>query len=123
MDLNNKQSVVKDRITLLSVVMGLDPKLTVAIAMTESSLGLNQKSPTGCKGVFQMSSIAMKDLLQEMVKVDDEIIDIACGLAFIHLLVRRWKTTEEVVAHFCDPKDFDFYLERVNYYMENFNVE
>ncbi|MBE3141525.1 MAG: hypothetical protein IMZ53_13195 [Thermoplasmata archaeon] len=91
--------------------------------MTESSLGEHQKSPTGCVGVFQMSSIAMKDLLQEMSKQDDEFIDIACGLAFLYLLLRRHKTIEKATAHFCDPADADFYVERVKMYMREFKNE
>ena len=88
--------------------------------MTESSLGLNQKSGTGARGVFQMTSIAMKDLLQEMEKQDSDIIDILCGIAFLYLLEKRWGTMEEATKHFCDPKDRDFYWNRVKGYIEEF---
>lgn len=64
-----------------------------------------------------MSGIAMKDLLQEMEKADDDIIDIACGCAFLHLLLRRHKTIEAATAKFCDPNDRDFYVKRVIDYM------
>jgi len=100
--------------------MGLDPAWALAVAMVESSLGEKQKSPTGCRGVFQMSAIAMKDLLQEMEKQDDDLIDIACGLAFLHLLLKRHKTMEAATAKFCDPNDRDFYVSRVVNYMEVF---
>ena len=118
MRLNKKQLDTKDKITKLALAMGLDPVWASAVAMTESSLGMKQKSPTGCVGVFQMSSIAMKDLLQEMKKQDDDIIDIACGLAFLHLLLKRHGTKEAAVAHFCDPADRKFYIDRVNDFME-----
>lgn len=123
MNLLPKQIEVKNKITLVSNAIGLDPSWAISIAMTESSLGLNQRSRTGCKGVFQMSSIAMKDLLKEMEKTDDDIIDITCGLAFLHLLLKRFKTIEEATRHFCDPNDKDFYIKRVFDYMKEFSNE
>jgi membrane-bound lytic murein transglycosylase MltF len=120
MELTNKQLDIKDKIIKIATAMGIDPLLAVAVAMTESSLGINQKSPTGCVGVFQMSSIAMKDLLQEMKKQDDDIIDIACGVAFLHLLLKRHGNVNEAISHFCDPADRAFYIDRVNFFMEVF---
>jgi len=120
MQLSQKQLKVKDKIVKIATAMGVDPVWACAMAMTESSFGERQKSPTGCKGVFQMSSIAMKDLLQEMEKADDELIDIACGLAFLHLLLDRHKTIVHATEHFCDPKDIMFYIPRVLKYMEEF---
>lgn len=87
--------------------------------MTESSLGINQISPTGCKGVFQMSTIAMKDLLQAMTDEDEDMIDIACGLSFLRLLYKRWGNIEDATLHYCAPADRNFYLDRVKNYMEN----
>ena len=115
-----RQIEVRENIRKGAEAFGLDPSWAISVAMVESSLGVNQKSPTGCKGVFQMSSIAMRDLLQEMEKHDDDLIDIACGLAFLHLLLRRHKTIEAATAKFCDPKDRDFYVARVKEYMEIF---
>ena len=120
MNLIHRQTETKDKITKLANAIGVDPIWAISIAMVESSLGIKQVSPTGCKGVFQMSSIAMKDLLQEMAKSDDDIIDIVCGLAFLYLLLKRHKTIEEATAHFCDPKDRDFYIDRVKAYMKVF---
>lgn len=120
MNLLPRQIETKEKIRAVAEVMGLDPSWAVAVAFVESSLGEHQKSPTGCRGVFQMSSIAMKDLLQEMEKADDDLIDIACGLAFLHLLLRRHKTIEAATARFCDPRDVDFYVSRVMNYMEVF---
>ena len=120
MNLTVKQIVTKEKIRRIAEAMGVDPLWAIAVAMTESSLGEHQKSPTGCKGVFQMSSIAMKDLLQEMVKSDDDLIDIACGLAFLHLLLKRHKTLEAATAKFCDPNDRDFYVSRVINHIEVF---
>lgn len=121
MELNPKQLEIKDKIIQGAKAIGIDPNWVLAVAMTESSLGLNQRSPTGCKGVFQMSSIAMKDLLLEMEKQDDEVIDIACGVAFLYLLLKRHKTIDKATAHFCDPKDRLFYINRVHDYMKEFN--
>ncbi len=120
MNLLARQLKVKKTIEDFSKLFGLDPAWPLAIAMTESSLGINQKSPTGCKGVFQMSPIAMRDLLQEMEKSDDDLIDISCGLAFLYLLLKRHKTIEAATMKFCNPDDRDFYFSRVINYMEVF---
>ncbi|MBU2346540.1 MAG: hypothetical protein KJ888_20310 [Gammaproteobacteria bacterium] len=120
MHLIPKQSRTKEVIEKLAPFFDLDPLWATAIAMEESSLGINQLSSTGCKGIFQMSSIAMKDLLQEMEKSDDDIIDIASGLAFLHLLLKRHKTIEQATDHFCDPADRPFYFAHVSAYMKVF---
>lgn len=116
--LNYKQENTKEKIEKMCEFFSLDKEWPVAMAMTESSLGLNQKSPTGCRGVFQMSSIAMKDLLQEMENSDDDLIDIACGVAFLYLLLKRHKDIDVATSKFCDPKDRDFYIKRVRDYMK-----
>lgn len=115
-----KQTETKRKIREIAPFFGLDPLWPIAVAMTESSLGMNQKSPTGCRGVFQMSGIAMKDLLQEMEKADDDLIDIACGMAFLYLLLKRHLSIEAATAKFCDPRDRDFYVQRVMDYMRTF---
>lgn len=120
MNLLESQERVKGKIESICQIVGIDQAWAVAMAMTESSLGIQQKSLTGCKGVFQMSSIAMKDLLQEMDKADDEWIDILCGVAFLHLLLRRHGSIEAATARFCDPADRDFYVARVKEYMKVF---
>lgn len=111
--MNAKQLEVKTKIEQMAAILGVDPEWAVAIAFVESSLGLHQKSPTGCRGVFQMSTIAMKDLWLEMEKADDEMVDICCGLLFLRLLLRRHKTIKEATSRFCDPKDRGFYVNRV----------
>ena len=121
MKLNQKQLETKEKIIKIAEAIGLNSSWALAIAMTESSLGEKQKSPTGCRGVFQMSSIAMKDLLIEMEKADDDIIDIACGLAFLHLLLKRHKSFDNATAHFCDPNDKWFYVERMRDFMKEFD--
>ena len=121
MKLNQRQLETKEKIIKVAEAIGLNPSWALAIAMTESSLGEKQKSPTGCRGVFQMSSIAMKDLLIEMEKADDDIIDIACGLAFLHLLLKRHKSFDNATAHFCDPNDKWFYIERMRDFMREFD--
>jgi hypothetical protein len=113
----------RHNINRIAKTMGVDPVWATSIAMVESSLGEHQKSPTGCKGVFQMSSIAMKDLLEEMVKSDDDLIDIACGLAFLHLLLKRHGSIELATQRYCDPADRSFYLSKVLGYMQVFKEE
>ena len=120
MQLLAKQIEVKGMVEAFARLQRIDPAWAVSVVMVESSLGMHQKSPTGCHGVFQMSSIAMKDLLQEMTKADDEIIDISCGGAFLHLLLDRHKTIEAATAKFCDPNDRSFYVSKVINYMEVF---
>ena len=120
MNLIHRQLETKEKIEKIAPFFNLDPLWPISIAMVESSLGVKQISSTGCKGVFQMSSIAMKDLLQEMSKVDDDLIDIACGIAFLYLLLKRHKTIEEATAHFCDPDDIKFYTPKILDYMKAF---
>jgi hypothetical protein len=117
MQLNQKQAETKAKIELFARLFGIDPSWAVAIAMTESSLGLHQLSPTGCKGVFQMSTIAMKDLLITMQTMDDDLVDIVCGLAFLRLLLKRHGTLEAATKHYCDPQDRGFYWDRVRHFM------
>jgi len=123
MILNKKQSDNKFLIDLYAPSLGVDVSWALAIAMTESSLGIDQKSSTGCRGVFQMSLIAMKDLLQEMEKNNDDLVDILCGLLFLRLLLKRWKTVEDATLHYCDPADSHFYLDRVKHYMKEFKED
>ena len=120
MNLTSKQQETIHTIYRVAPLLGIDPAWAAAVAMTESSLGMNQISPTGCKGVFQMSMMAMKDLWQEMQLSDDDLIDICCGMLFLRLLLKRFKTVEEATGHFCDPKDRDFYIDRVKTYMDIF---
>jgi len=122
-DLNQKQRETKDLIEKVAPIFGLDPSWPLAMAMTESSLGIKQLSPTGCRGVFQMSSIAMKDLLREMTKADSDIVDVVCGIAFLYILLKRHGSIVAATSHFCDPNDIPFYLKRVKSYMKDFSNE
>lgn len=121
--MTDKQFETKSKIEMFANIFGIDPVWATAVAMVESSLGENQVSPTGCLGVFQMSGIAMKDILDAMMKEDDDLIDIACGIAFLRLLLRRWGTEEQATNHYCDPADRGFYWNRVQQYMEQFRSE
>ena len=113
MNLTDKQKDTIRKIRKIAFLLDMDEKWLCAVSFVESSLGLHQKSPTGCRGAFQMSGIAMKDLLIEMEKNDDDWIDILCGVAFLKLLLRRHKTIEHATSHFCDPNDRHFYIDRV----------
>ncbi len=123
MKLTKKQTDLKDLIEKISEVIGMDKKWAVGIAMTESSLGMNQKSPTGCKGVFQMSSIAMKELHRLMLIDGYDTVDTLCGIAYLFALLMHHKTKEEATNHFCDPKDKGFYWDRVQKYMKEIYEE
>ena len=123
MILLKRQLEVKRDIERVAEALHVSPLWAVSVAMVESSLGEKQKSPTGCRGVFQMSGIAMKDLLQAMTETDDDFIDIACGLAFLRLLLSRHKTIEAATAKFCDPADRDFYVDKVLAYIKVFGKE
>jgi len=101
--------------------VGLNPAWVLSIADVESSMGKNQLSPTGAKGVFQMTSIAMKDLLEEMKYTKDDTVDILCGLAFLYLLYKRWNGEDSATVHFCAPKDRDFYLKRMRKFREEWS--
>ena len=118
MKLTDEQIANKSTIEKIASIVGIDPKWAVAIAMTESSLGVKQKSPTGCRGVFQMSRIAMKDLLFSMGANDDDMVDMLCGIAFLWLLFKRHGSIEKATLRYCDPRDRDFYWQRVKDYMK-----
>ena len=113
MNLDARQLETLAKIRVIAKVLDVDPDWAAAVAMTESALGNHQLSPTGAKGVFQMTSIAMRDLLTGMERLDDDLADIACGILFLRLLLKRWKTEKGATEHFCDPKDRGFYLDRV----------
>ena len=120
MTLDDRQKITLEKIRRAAELLGVDPDWASAVAMVESALGKYQLSKTGARGVFQMTTIAMRDLLQEMQKNDDDLIDIACGVLFLRLLLKRHKTIEEATAHFCDPKDRGFYIEKMKGYMKEF---
>ena len=123
MELNNRQIRTKTRIELFAKLFGINPSWAVSVAMVESSLGDFQKSPTGARGTFQMTSIAMKDLLWAMERYDDDLIDIVCGIAFLRLLLNRHESIEEATLHYCDPNDRYFYYDKVKAYMKEFENE
>lgn len=123
MSLNSNQQKVKEAIENYSSLLDIDPAWAVAIAMVESSLGEHRISPTNCRGIFQMSSIAMEDLRQQMGIGGDDDLEILCGLLFLRLLYRRWDGLEEATNHFCDPNDRSFYLNRVLDYMKSLNQQ
>ena len=123
MNLNKKQIETKVKIEFFSKLFDIDPLWASSVAMVESALGTAQKSPTGCLGVFQMSTIAMKDLLLSMEMIDDDLVDIVCGIAFLKLLLKRWGNIEKATEKFCNPKDRYFYFTKVKKYMELFGKD
>ena len=108
------QEEVKKKIFQISKLAEIDPALALAISDIESKHGLFQKSPTGARGIFQMTTIAMKDLLLAMESKSDDIIDIFCGIAFLRLLSTRWKDDEQkTIEKFCSPADRSWYVPKV----------
>jgi len=118
MYLNQEQQVNKETIEKIADIVGIDPKWALAVSMTESSLGLHRISPTGAKGLFQMTSIAMKDLLLEME--NDNMVGTLCGIAFLWLLYKRHHSVEDATLKYCDPNDRHFYWKRVEKFVEEF---
>lgn len=116
--MTGRQIETKLKVETVCRLFDVDPKWAVAVAMTESSLGEDQLSPTGCKGVFQMSRVAMEDLRQAMENKDDDLVDIVCGVAFLRLLLRRHGSLEAATKRFCDPKEKDRYWAKAKGYME-----
>lgn len=116
MELSDRQVTILSFIRVVAKLANVDPDVAAGVAMTESALGDAQRSPTGAKGVFQLTSIAMKDLLQAMERKDDDVIDVLCGIAFLHLLTERHGGTEKALPHYCDPNDRGFYMDRVMRY-------
>jgi len=47
MNLNDEQKDTLEKIDRIAMALGVDPSWAAAVAMTESSLGMKQKSPTG----------------------------------------------------------------------------
>lgn len=113
-----RQRQIESKVRTIANLFQVDPKWAAAIAMVESSLGEKQISPTGCRGVFQMSMIAMKDLWLTMQDLDDDLVDITCGVAFLRLLLKRWGNIEGATKHFCNPADKEFYWDRVKKYYD-----
>lgn len=113
MTLDDRQKATLAKIRKAAELLGVDPDWSSSIAMVESALGRYQLSRTGAKGVFQMTSIAMKDLLNEMQRQDDDLIDIVCGILFLRLLLKRHKTEDAATARYCDPRDRGFYIDRM----------
>jgi membrane-bound lytic murein transglycosylase MltF len=119
MELKKKQIETLEKIKMIAPCLGIDPKLAAAIAFVESSLGMFQLSKTGARGVYQLTSIAMKDLLIGMEEDNDDIEDIACGILFIRKLLRRHKgDVDKVISKYCDPNDRGFYVDKVKALMK-----
>jgi len=121
MNLNQKQIETKVKVEFFAKLFGIEPEWAVAIAFIESSLGIQQRSATNCKGVFQMSSIAMKDLLLSMPRIDDDYVDIVCGIAFLRLLLKRHKSIKSATEHYCNPDDREFYIPKMQKLMQEFS--
>lgn len=120
MNLTRKQAVTKTKIEIFANLLNINPAWATSIALLESALGEFQKSPTGARGVFQMTTIAMKDLLWDMEKSDDDTGDILCGILFLRLLLKRHGDIENATLHYCDPNDRYFYLDQIKAYMKEF---
>jgi len=93
--------------------MEFPASLAVAICDVESAMGKYILSPTGARGAFQLTSIAMRDMLQAMGERRYERTAILCGIAFLCLLQDRWQPADVIVKHYCDPAERDAYWAKV----------
>lgn len=116
--MTEQQEKIALKVVEIANFFGIDPAWLLALCETESSMGINNLSPTGAKGPFGMTSIAMKDLHQEMVR--KPLIGIACGAAFASVLYDRWETIPRATEHFCNPADRAFYGNRVAAAMDRY---
>lgn len=106
------QEEVKKATFEIARIVKVDPAICLAISEIESTHGLHLKSPTGALGIFQMTTIAMKDLHMSMVTPGLEINGILAGVGFWNVLKTRHKDDEKAVAKYCDPKDRDWYIKK-----------
>lgn len=114
---------VKKMIFKVCKAVGVDPAVAMAISEIESQHGMYRQSPTGARGVFQMTSIAMKDLLIEMAEPDRQALGICCGVAFIRLLMTRHEDELTAISKYCDPDDREWYPEKVLRLAEKYRRE
>ncbi len=119
----SRDATIEEKIKAVATLLGVNPAWALAVAKVESNMGKYQRSPTGALGIFQMTSIAMKDLRYAMEKKDDEMIDICCGILFLRLLYRRWGSEGKATDHYCDPNDRYFYTPKVLLLMEKYDRE
>lgn len=117
------QDEIKKSIYAIAKIVGVDPAIALAVSEVESNHGVHLRSPTGAKGVMQMTSIAMKDLLNVMDTPGKEIIGICCGVCFLKLLKDRHKTDIKALEKYCDPKDRSWYPEKVLKLAESYRKE
>lgn len=117
------QEEVKETIYKIAKLVGVDPAIALAVSEVESSHGTHLRSPTGAKGVFQMTSIAMQDLLQVMATPGKEIIGICCGVCFLKLLKDRHKDETQALRKYCDPNDRHWYPAKVLRLAEGYRRE
>lgn len=103
----------EEKIRAICKIVEFPEDLAVAIAKVESAMGKYILSPTGAKGIFQLTSIAMKDMLQVMAEHKYERTAILCGIGFLCLLQDRWMDAQEIVFHFCDPAEKDAYWKKI----------
>lgn len=117
------QEEVKKAIFEICRIVGVDPAIAMAVSHVESSHGAHLKSPTGALGVFQMTSMAMKDLHLEMATPGKEIIGVCAGICFLFLLIGRHKDELTVLQKYCDPKDRPWYPAKVLGLAEKYRKE
>jgi hypothetical protein len=106
MSLTQKQTEIFNLCKDHAIWLGIDPSWALAIADQESTFGLNLISPTGARGIYQDTTIAMKDIL-EFIGHDNEAAykaSIAVGQSELLVLLTRWHDIEIATSHYCDPK-------------------
>jgi len=107
------QGEVKEAIFKIAKIVGVDPGIALAVSHIESRHGVHLKSKTGALGVFQMTSIAVRDLHHSMATPGHEIIGICAGICFLSLLMKRHEDLRKALDKYCDPNDREWYADRV----------
>lgn len=104
----------EEKIRAICEIMGFSGDLAVAVATVESAMGKYIISPTNARGLFQLTSIALKDMLQAMGLERHERVAMLCGIAFLCLLQDRWgDDPRTIVGHYADPAEKEAYWKKI----------
>lgn len=94
----DEKSKIKNKIIKEARSQGIDPALALGLAEQESSFNPKAKSRTGARGIYQMTSVACKEV---GIPFDDKLYDpdynIKYGLKYLKWCLNHTKTVEEAL--------------------------